>query len=93
MQKGEETKETNNCYPTFFRISSQSKDEIDTVGEFIRDQLQKIREGKWTEIASHWLKAAEEGQRGEDCAQLYKECFDDQFSRKISLQEAYTNLV
>ena len=62
---------------------------VDTVTELVKllvYMLRKVDIELLEELLGLWLKAAEEGERGDDCEEKYKECDHRELSRKLSLQ-------
>ena len=57
--------------------------EVDTVAEVVRMVVERLRKGDGEEMGSGWLKAAEEGRRGQECGEIYKECEGEDFERKL----------
>ena len=62
---------------------------VDTVTELVKllvYRLRKVDIELLEELLGLWLKAAEEGERGDDCQENYRECDHRELSRKLSLQ-------
>ena len=62
---------------------------VDTVTELVKMlvyRLKKVDIELLEELLGLWLKAAEEGERGDDCEEKYRECDHRELSRKLSLQ-------
>ena len=63
--------------------------EVDTVAEVVRIvviRLKKTEGDNVEELVNNWLKAAEEGRRGDVCKSIYRECKEENFERKLSEQ-------
>lgn len=63
--------------------------EVDTVAEVVKMVVERLRKGEWEEVdvlGSNWMKAAEEGRRGDECSKLYSECEGEDFKRKLLQQ-------
>ena len=62
---------------------------VDTVTELVKllvYRLRKVDIELLEELLGLWLKAAEEGERGDDCQEKYRECDHRELSSKLSLQ-------
>ena len=63
--------------------------EVDTAAEVVRMVVERLRKGEGEgveELGSNWMKAAEEGRRGDECSRLYGECEGEDFERKLLRQ-------
>ena len=55
------------------------------------DKAQKGIKEAMEELLGLWLKAAEEGQRGDLCEENYQECEDQKMESKLTLQVVVDN--
>ena len=60
--------------------------EVDTVAEFVREQIEKIKILQEDELGEIWLTAAEKGRRGDLCKNEYTDCKDRKFEEKVVFQ-------
>ena len=68
---------------------SYSPPAVDTVTELVKllvYRLRKVDIELLEELLGLWLAAAEEGERGDDCEEKYRECDHRELGRKLSLQ-------
>ena len=68
---------------------SYSPPAVDTVTELVKllvYRLRKVDIPLLEELLGLWLAAAEEGERGDDCEEKYRECDHRELGRKLSLQ-------
>ena len=62
---------------------------VDTVSELVKllvYRLRKVDLEVLEDLLGLWLKAAEEGERGDKCEQIYRECEDQRIYSKLLLQ-------
>lgn len=62
---------------------------VDTVTELVKllvYRLRKVDIELLEDLLGLWLAAAEEGERGDDCEEKYRECDHRELGRKLSLQ-------
>jgi len=72
-----------------FHQDGHKMPEVDTVAEVVRMVVERLRKGQGEhveELGSNWMKAAEEGRRGDECSKLYTECKEEDFERKLLSQ-------
>ena len=69
---------------------------VDTVTELVKllvYRLRKVDMEVLEELLGFWLKAAEEGQRGDKCEEIYSKCDDQELQSKLSQQFVVDNQI
>ena len=60
--------------------------EVNSVVEILLMVVERLRKGNGAEMGRGWIKAAEEGRRGNVCREIYKECQGEDFEGRLLQQ-------